>query len=291
MHVVKYRLLVHLCSKVLHLKSLLLGGTYVHAVAAAGAVHGRYLHGEAVCLECGDTLGALDCLGSLGQFLLGGEERTDGGVRADVCALVALDTFLRVPLGNAYCDASLFESGCTGRNGTVGILTGESTYRHVIAVLGVDHIGHAAYPLGSKTVEVGGTETGYDSVPLCRSSQFLILGSAVHCGVVHADHLLSLLAVALVDGFLHEGHCLLVRDDAGNLEERRLEDGVGTVAQTYLLGYLGSVDDIYLQVLLSDNLLYMIRDSLDGLLYRPEAVEEECTAPLDTLENIVLVQV
>ena len=176
MHVVKYRLLVHLSGKVLHFESLLLGGTYVHAVAAAGAVHWRHLHGEAVSLESGDALGALDCLGSLGQFLLSREERTDGGVRADVCALIALDTFLRIPLGNAYGDTSLFECSCTGRDSSVCMLSGKGADRDVISVLGVDHIGHAAHPLGRQTVEVGGTEAGNDAVPLGRYCQFLVLG-------------------------------------------------------------------------------------------------------------------
>lgn len=114
-------------------------------------------------------------------------------------------------------------------------------------------------------------------------------GSAVYGSIVHADHLLTLLAVALVDGLLHECHCLLVRDDACNPEECGLQDSIGPVAQTYLLSDLCRVDDVYLEVLLCYNLLYMVRNPLDGLLHRPETVEQESSVLLDTLEHVIFI--
>ena len=250
-----------------------------------------YLHGEAVSLEGCLAFRAPDSLGSLCQLLLGGEERTDGCVRADIRTLVALDTFLGIPLGNIDCDTAFLKCGRTCGYGAVGMFAGEGADGNLVSVLGVDHVGHAAYPLGCEAVEVGRTEAGHYVAPLSGNGELFVLGSAVHCSVVHADHFLALLAVALVDGFLHEGHCLLVGDDAGNLEECGLEDGVGAVAQTDLLGYLGGVDDVDFQTFLGDDLLYMVGNPLESLFHRPEAVEQECTASLDAFEHIVFIKV
>jgi len=140
-------------------------------------------------------------------------------VRADECALVALDTFFGIPFRNIDSDSAFLKSSCACGDGSVGMFTGEGTDRNIVAVLSVDNIGYAAYPLGCETVEVGRTETGHYVVPLGGYCQLLVFGSTVNSRIVHADHFLSFLAIALVYGFFHEGNSLLVRDDAGNLEE------------------------------------------------------------------------
>ena len=70
-----------------------------------------------------------------GGFLLGGEERTDHGVRADIGALVALDTVLDLPLGNVHGDAALLVGGRAVLPRTV-LTARESRYGQVVALQG-----------------------------------------------------------------------------------------------------------------------------------------------------------
>ena len=47
------------------------------------------------------------------ELVIGQNERTDGSVRTDICALVALDTVVFVPCGNECLDTTLLISGGT----------------------------------------------------------------------------------------------------------------------------------------------------------------------------------
>ena len=69
--------------------------------------------------------------------------------------------------------------------------------------------------------------------------------------VVHVHDVLALLAVALHDEGLHLLHGEIGRNDLGNAEESRLQDGAGAVAQTNLLADLRSVDVVHLDVVLA----------------------------------------
>ena len=84
---------------------------------------------------------------------------------------------------------------------------------------------------------------------------------------------------------------LLVRDDACDLEESGLKDRIGASAESDLCCDLCRIDDIEGDVLLSDYSLYMVRDSLEGLFFIPEAVEKEGTVLLDALEHVILCKV
>ena len=53
-------------------------------------------------------------LGRVSDLVLGEAERTDGGVRADIGALVALDALVGVPMRNHDGDAALLEGGSAG---------------------------------------------------------------------------------------------------------------------------------------------------------------------------------
>ena len=119
----------------------------------------------------------------------------------------------------------------------------------------------------------------------------MILAAAVHSCVVLINDILALLAVGLHDEVLHLLNGLLNRDDFGDTEESRLEDGVGTVAQTDLLRNLGSVDVIHFNLMVSEVFLHFVRQVLNELVSLPDGVQEERTAVLQTAGDIVHLEV
>ena len=242
-----------------HGEGLVLGEADVHAVAAARAV----VHG--------DGEGVLPVLEVRLGFLVGEEERTDGGVRADEGAAVALDTLLGVPHRDHHGDAALLEGRGAGRHGAVGVRH-EGADREGIAGLGVHDVRDFLDEGGSQTVLVRILELGGQVGPLGRDVDLGVFTAAVDGRVVHVHHVLALLAVGLHDRVLHVLHSILVRDDARNLEESALEDGVRAVAEADLRGDLGRVDDIDLDMLPADDGLRVVRNVLDGLFLVPEAV-------------------
>ena len=263
---------------------------HVNAVAAAGAVVNRNGDCILVILEVGLALCQLETGGNLCGLLFGEEERTDCCMRADECAVVALDTFLCIPCRNGHGHAALFKCGGACGHCTVGVRH-EGAYREGVACLGVDDIGNVLYEGGSQTVLVGVLELGGEVCPFCRNLNLGVFATAVYCSVVHVNHVLTLLAIGLHDCVLHVFHCILVGDDAGDLEECALEDGVGTSAKAYFSSNLGCVDDIYLNVLAADDCLHIVGDVLDGLFLVPEGVQQQGAAVLDALENIVLLKI
>ena len=273
-----------------HGEGLVLGEADVHAVAATGAVvHGD---GEGVLpvLEVRLALSHLDGGGSGGGFLVGEEERTDGGVRADEGAAVALDTLLGVPHRDHHGDAALLEGGGAGRHGAVGVRH-EGADREGVAGLGVHDVRDFLDEGGSQTVLVRVLELGGQVGPLGRDVDLGVLATAVDGRVVHVHHVLTLLAIGLHDGVLHVLHGVLVGDDARDLEEGALEDGVRTVAEADFRSDLGRVDDIDLDVLPADDGLRVVRDVLDGLFLVPEAVQQQGAAFLDALQDVILAEV
>ena len=291
MEIIEVGLFGLLAVEILHHEGLLLGRADVGAVAAARAVERRDLHREGVFLELGQARFALD--GSGGFLTLGGghQERADGGVRADEGALVALDAVGGVPLRDHDGGAALLVGGGAGGDRAVHHVTGERAHGQVVAVLGGDHVGHVADEFGSQTVVVRVHETARSVLPGFGNLDFHIVTAPVDGGVVHLDDVLALLAVGLVDGFLHIGHGLFVRDDARDLEEGALQDGVGAAAQADLTGDLGGVDQVEADVLVDDGLLHEVGDAGEGLFGIPEAVEQQRAAVLDALEHIVLVEI
>ena len=117
------------------------------------------------------------------------------------------------------------------------------------------------------------------------------LATAVNGSVVHIDHILNFLAVALHDELLHLLDSQVVRNDARNLEEGALEDGVGAVAQTNLGGNLRGVDDIHINIIEGQILLHIVGKMFLGLSHTPRRVVEERAVLLQTTEAVVLAEV
>ena len=211
-------------------------------------------------------------------------------MRAHEGAGVALDTLLGVPGGNIHGNASFFEGGGTGGHGAVGIRH-ESAHGQGVTGLGVHDVGDVFHESGSQTVLVRVLELGGEVCPLGGNMELGVFTAAVHGGVVHVHDVLALLAIGLHDGVLHVLDGVLVGDDARDLEEGALKDGVGAVTEADFGSDLGGVDDIHLDVLAADDGFHVVRDVLDGLFLVPEAVQQEGAAFLDALQDIVFAQV
>ena len=211
-------------------------------------------------------------------------------MRANEGAGVALDTFFCIPGGNIHGHTTFFIGGGTGGHGAVGIWH-EGAHGQGVTGLCVHDVGDVLHKSGSQTVLVRVFELGGEIGPLGRNLDFRVFSATVYGGVVHVHYILALLAIGLHDGVLHVLDGVLVGDDAGDLEEGALEDGVGTVAKANLCGNLGGVDDEHADVLAADDGFHVVGNVLDGLFLVPEGVEQEGAAFLDALEDIVLLKV
>ena len=130
-----------------------------------------------------------------------------------------------------------------------------------------------------------------EACPCWINSKLLVLATTINGSIVLVHNVLTLLAIRLNDEVLHLFYSLLNGNNTGDAEECRLEDGVGTVAETNLLSNLGSVDVVNLHMLLCKNSLNLVGDVVDEFLAVPNGVEQECAAFLDTTGNIVHVEV
>ena len=113
----------------------------------------------------------------------------------------------------------------------------------------------------------------------------------VDCFVVLFDDVHTLLEVGLLNGILHVAEGFFHGDDVHQLEECRLQDGVGSVAQTDLRSQVDRVDDVELGVLLSQALLQVCGKSVFQFLGLPLAIQQEHAAVLQVLGQVVLVDV
>ena len=176
------------------------------------------------------------------------------------------------------------------RHGSVAVGQ-EGAHGQRVAALGVDHVGDLLDERCREPAGVVVHELGVDVGPFRGNLDLDILASAVDGRVVHVHDVLALLAVGLEGRVLHVLHGVVDGDDAGDAEERALEYGVGASSESYLLGYLGGVDDVEPDLLASDHRLHIVGDALHGLLLVPEGVEQEAAAFLDALEHIVFLEV
>ena len=205
------------------------------------------------------ALAGLD-LGKLGLgrrrrgFLCAQREGTDGGVRADECALVALDALLGVPLGNGDRDAALLVRRCAQLEGAVRVVN-EGADGQCVAVHLVDGIEDAVDHLhGLGIAGVLGLLDLVLRVGPGGGNVDLLVGrcAGVDGVVVHVDHVLALLQVGVQGRVLHVLDRLGLGHDLRQGEEGGLEDGVGALAHADLLGKVNGVDLIKLNVVLGN---------------------------------------
>ena len=121
--------------------------------------------------------------------------------------------------------------------------------------------------------------------------QLLVLTTTVNSAEVLVNNVLTLLRVRLNDECLHLLYSEIQRNNLCDTEECRLEDGVGTVAETNLLSNLSCVDIVNSDVVLSEVTLYLVRDEVNQLLAVEDSVQQEETVLTQTTCYIVHVEV
>ena len=216
----------------LHNKRLLLCRAAVDAAAAAGAVVRGNLQAVFVLVKTrAERLFGFKAGRGGVLFFLGHEDRADRRVRADVRAHVALYALGHIPLGHFDRRAALLVLRGAGRPGAVlqAVLNHGGNRQH-IALLAV-HDRHNFLDEVRAVILLGCV---LRSRPALRDLDLDQLVQAVVDGcVVHVNDRLALfLEVGLVDRVFHLGDRLIDRDNAGQLEERSLQDGVRAVAET-----------------------------------------------------------
>ena len=258
------------------------------ALAAAHAVQRRHGHGELVLACLGLGVGQLG--GSGRSLSLGSSqaERTDGGVRADEGTLVALDALLGVPLGNHNSRAALLVSGSTLLPLAVDVAL-EGGDRQAVAVHTGDGLHNVADLLDQSLGSLQGLRSRISS-GVGPGGGDLDLMDSVQAGVdslpVHLDNSVALLAVALLGSGLHVLDGIVDGHDVGQLEEGRLQDGVGALAHADLDSLIDSVDGVQLNVVVGNVLLVGSIQMLIQLGIGPLAVDHKDAARLDILDHL-----
>ena len=136
-------LVVHMIHVRLHAEALFgLCGTYVHAIAATGTVGNRHAHDKFIFLQIRLSVGELNSGGFCGRGLVGvQQERTDGCMRTYKCTVVALDTGVGIPHGDADRNAAFFVSGSACRHCAV-LIGEECADGKGVSLLGIHHVGN-----------------------------------------------------------------------------------------------------------------------------------------------------
>jgi len=213
----------------------------------------------------------------------------DGSVRTDVSTLVTLDTVVLVPSGNEGLHTTLLISGGANLPRAVnGVVLNKVRNLQQVTSLSVDRTNELLHECGSVVLLL--SVVGQVS-PLRLHGQLRVLTTTVDGGVVLVDHVLTLGTVRLQGSSLHLLYSELHRDDASDAEEGRLQDGVGAVAQTNLLGNLRGVDGIYGDVVLCEVALYLVRHELLQLVGVEDGVQQELAVLLQTAGHVVHVEV
>ncbi|CDC68726.1 putative uncharacterized protein [Oscillibacter sp. CAG:155] len=206
---------------------------------------------------------------------------------ADISAVVALDALGSVPGRNVHGNAALLISGSAQLELAVHVLD-ESGHGQRIAIhlvhgvqdgLDLLHQSGGAFQNGVVFHVLGVRPVG-GHVELLEGG-----GAGVDGLVVHIHHVLALLQVGVRGGVLHvlDGICL--RQNLGQREEGRLQDGVGALAHTDLGSQVDGVDGVNLDVVLGNVTLGSSVQLLTQLLVVPLAVDEEGAAGLDVADD------
>ena len=217
-------------------------------------------------------------------------------MRADIGTLCALDAGVRIPDRNINRDTTLLVSSRAVRRGAVHVIH-ECGNRKVVALLRIDRRLNRVDELLDclRTVRcVREVETLVLRIlPALRNLNLVSARSAgIDCVPVLLDDILTLAAVGLLRSILHEGNCLLLRDDAGQLEECGLKNRVDTGrAHAGLDTDLHTVNRVEVNLVVVDVLLDLARQMLLKLCIAPSAVQQEGTAVHKFLNHVVLADV
>ena len=288
--IVPIRLLVHLALQRLHDECLFLGKAGACAASAALAVKRVDLDAHGVILKAF----ALDFLrdaafGSGSGFVRRYEEGTDSRMRADERAHVAADAVLGNPHGHVGCDAAALVFGRLDRADAVGIVHKRGN-RNRVTRLVVDGDLDFADVLGERRIDDGGLilqrGPGSGNIDFHNSVK-----AGVDRGAVHVDNLVAFGGIRLDDGLLHVIHRFINRQNAGELEESRLEHGIGAVAEADLRCDVGSIDGVEVDLLLGKDPLGAVGQMFFETGHIPVGIQEEGAAFLDFGDDVKVLHV
>ena len=204
-------------------------------------------------------------------------------------ALVALDAFLSVPVGDTDGNAALLIGGRTG--GIRAVLHRQQAADRDIVAL------HAVYRLQEvpdvgRHLSVLGSGCVLGAAPRGRDRHLVETGDALIHGItIHGHHIVALLAIGHGDGVLQIFYGVLDGDDIRQLEECRLHDHVGAVAQAQIPGNVHGVDGVE-----PDMVLRQIALHGGGKVFLqrgviPHGVQQEDAAVFQTSQNIILADI
>ena len=273
-----------------HRQRLFLRRTDVRAVSAAKAIHSGYLYSVVQpAYVLAERLDGFETCRRLLHLFIACEHRPDRRVRAYEGTLVALQAGVFAPLGQVHGYAALLIRCGSRREGAVRRIC-KSTDGQVIAFLGVHRDLHIFYKLGQFEQRLSAV---FNICPFLRNVDFLYEpDTGVYSPAVHVHDVLAFALVCLLNAFLQVLDCFIDRDDAGQLEERRLHDHIDPASQADLLSDLPCVDHVEVDLLLRQIAFDFRRKVLlDLLRILPKAIEQECAAFVQLLEHIVLADV
>ena len=111
--------------------------------------------------------------------------------------------------------------------------------------------------------------------------------TGIYCIAVHVDDLFALSAVCLLDSILHVLYRFFDRKNVDQLEERSLQNGIGTSAQSQLSGDGYCITSVEVDIILRNEAFYVIREFFSQLIVAPRAVEQEGASLFGFAEHIV----
>jgi len=205
-------------------------------------------------------------------------------VRADIRTTVTLDTVLRIPYRDIYCNTTLLISRGAAGCGTVYVIL-ECGYGQAVTFLCVYlclNVIYEVYNVAAAILSMCEVQSLVSCIlPALRNSNLNNLLSACVDSV-------TLSAIGSLCSSLHQLDSLLLRNDVRQLEECRLQNGVDTSAQSDLLTNLDTINYIELDVVVCDKALYLARQMLLDSFHIPRAVQQEGTAVYQLLYHVVL---
>ena len=276
----------------MHHKCLFLCRAGCYADTAALTIQRVNLHTEFVLLDFACAVCIQNCVGcgSVCCFLLCQQERTDCSVRANVGALVTLDTFCCIPCGNVNRNTAFFKCGGAKRNCAV-LSACKYGYRQQVALQCV-HGKHQLFYIFGKNLLDCFVIYILCILPACGNVNLCQTGKpCVNSGIVHVDNLFALLAVGFYDSRLHVCNCVINGDDVCQLEECGLQNCVCLVTQTDFLTNLDCINGVEVDVVVCDGSLYLRRQVMIQLIGCPCAVQQEGAAGLDFGNDIIFFHV
>ena len=220
-HVIPILLVVVLRGNGNHFQRILsfFAGTNIHTVAATQAIEHIHLNTESGSFELFSLrFQQFNAFAQSFLFFFIENERTNGGVRTNISALVALDAVIGIPNRNRNGNAAFFESRCAVFPRSV-FATYENRNRQIVSALGV----YGANDLLNKFRRIVLLiRINFQICPFCRNFHFFDITSAINGGIIHLNNLLASASIRFHDKFLHLLHRLVVRNYVGYFEKCRL---------------------------------------------------------------------